>query len=283
MMEEGTNIPCSRIPTTQAAQNVKKKSGNPHAGHRNRVRARYRRAGLDSFAPHEVLELLLFYAQPRSNTNDIAHALMEKFGSLSTVLDASYEELTSVEKVGDAAATLLCLLPQLFRRYSIEKEELRVTFDTLSKVMRYCQALFVGATVEQIYLLSFDNSMHILDCTLLSHGTVNSAPVVTRRIAEKALEKHASCVVIAHNHPNGLPLPSREDLAVTQQIEQAMALFQIPLLEHILVAGTECVPLLYKERGLERHTTLGYLKSNRFLSSFYEISAEDEINPSASP
>ncbi len=249
----------------------KEKKAHPHTGHRERMRHRLRTSGLDSFAPHEVIEYLLFHTQSRSDTNELAHSLIETFGSLPGVLEASFDELKSVDGVGDISATFLNFLPHLFRRYSKEKEETHDTYHTISKLSRYCRALFVGATVEQVYVMLFDNSMHILDCTLLSHGTVNSAPVMTRRIAEKALEKHASCVVIAHNHPNGLAHPSHEDMEMTNTIEQALGLFQIPLLEHLLVAGSDCVPLIYKYRGINRAEAKGDPRNIKFLRSFYGL------------
>ena len=243
---------------------------NPHVGHRARMRARFRASGLDGFASHEVLEFLLYHTHSRCDTNEIAHNLIEAFGSLPGVLEASYEELKKVDKIGDVSATFIPFLLALFRRYSREKEESRDTFDTISRLNSYCRSLFVGSTVEQVYMLLFDNSMHILDCTLLAHGTVNSVSVMTRRIAEKALEKHASFVVITHNHPDGLPLPSAEDIHMTNVIEDALSLFQIPLLEHILVANTECVPLIRKHRGLKPEKS----SDSGFLRTFYELDFE---------
>ncbi len=251
-----------------------RKEKNPHEGHRKRMRERFRTAGLDSFASHEILEFLLFHTHSRHNTNEIAHALIETFGSLPGVLEASYDELKMVDKINEISATFITFLPELFRRYSREKEESRETFETVSRLKRYCRSLFVGSTVEQIYMLLFDNSMHILDCTLLAHGTVNSVPVVTRRIAEKALEKHASFVVITHNHPDGLSIPSEEDIRMTNTIEEALALFQIPLLEHILVAPAECVPLIYQHRGLKRTSASEDPPNDGFLRTFYELGAD---------
>ncbi len=247
---------------------------NLHTGHRERMRDRYRISGLDGFAPHEILEFILFHTHARCNTNDIAHELLETFGSLAGVLEASYEELVKVKRVGPVAATFISFLPELFRRYSMEKENVKDTFHTVTKLSRYAKSLFVGATVEQFYLMLFDNSMHILDCTLLSLGTVNSVPVVTRRIAERALEKHASYAVVAHNHPDGLPIPSSADLEMTDTLESALRLFEIPLLEHFLVAGNRAVPLMYQHRGEKRFEQPSGPESVTFLRSFYELPDE---------
>lgn len=259
--------------STQTAEKapIKAVKANPHKGHRERMRQKFRSSDFDSISPHEILEFLLFYAQPQRNTNETAHALIETFGSLPGVLNASYNELKRVDDLGDAAATLLCLLPKIFRRYSKDQLDIADAFDTLSKLKHYCRSLFIGATVEQVYMLLFDNGMHILDCTLLAHGTVNSVCVITRQIAEKALEKHASFVVITHNHPNGLPLPSEEDISMTETIEEALKLFQIPLLEHILVSQAECVPLIYDRRGINREAVSENPPSDGFLRAFYGL------------
>lgn len=249
---------------------------NPHDGHRARMRARFYETGLDGFASHEVLEFLLFFAQPRGNTNGTAHALIERFGSLAGVLEASYDELKSVPRIGDASATLISLMPRLFRRYSKEKEESLGTYDSISKLNAYAKSLFVGATDEQVYLMLFDNSLHILDCTLLAHGTVNQVSFMTRRIVEKAIEKHASCVVIAHNHPNGLALPSPEDRQMTETIEQALQLIELPLLEHIIVAGASCLPMIYHDRGTDRPLPAAGSFGANFFKAFYELKPSEE-------
>ncbi len=251
-------------------ENVEGKK-NLHAGHRERMRNRFLTSGFDDFAPHEILEFILFYTNPRCNTNNIAHTLIETFGSLHGVLDASYEELVAVDKVGPIGATFLTCLPALFRRYCKDKEETREPFNTLGKLKSYCRSLYIGATVENFYLLLFDNSMRLLDCSLLAYGTVNSVPVKTRTIAEKVLEKHASCVVISHNHPGGTADPSPEDLAMTNMIENALKILQIPLLEHILVAENQCTPLIYETYGLARNHTSGDVVTDGFLRSFYGL------------
>ena len=258
----------------------KKTKKSPHAGHRERVRNRFLASGFDGFADHEILEYLLFHTIQRCNTNESAHCLIETFGSLPAVLDASYEELMKVQGINHISATFITSLPELFRLYCLKKEEIRDRYDTVNKLTRYCHSLFVGSTVEQVYLLLFDNGMHLIDCTLISHGTVNSAPVITRRIAEKALEKHASFVVITHNHPDGMAIPSREDLEITAVIEEALAIFKIPLLEHILVTATDTLPLMYQKQGLRREEGT---KSKEFFKAFYELKeSEESANPSAS-
>ena len=252
------------------ASEKKSKTNNPHAGHRKRMRKRFFTSGLDNFAPHEVIELLLFYGKTRGNVNDTAHSLIERFGSVPGVLEASYDELMSVGDVGEASATLICLLPHLFRRYSKDKEEIKATYNSLSSLKKFSSSLFIGATVEQLYAMYFDNSLHMLDCMLVSTGTVNIVPIISRKIVERALEKHASCVVIAHNHPGGVAVPSQEDLDATMMIEKALGLFEIDLLEHLLIAGSSCEALVrYRNNG-----TRSVLASGKYdvsLQAFYDL------------
>ena len=234
------------------------------------MRKRFLASGLDGFAPHEVLEFLLFYTYPRRNTNDIAHQLIQKFGSLSGVLEASVDELKEVDQVNEITAAYITFLPALFRRYMQDKEVLPRAFDTLSKLSRFCQSLFIGIKVEEAYVLLFDNGMHMLDCQLLARGTVNGVPILTRKIAELALEKHAACVVITHNHPDGLPLPSDEDMDTTGRISAALELFQIPLLEHLLVTDTSVTPLIYRHFECKQSVSSESFLNAEFLRSFYE-------------
>ncbi len=261
----------------QATDNSKTRSApaaetpkTDHSGHRARMRKRFLTSGLDGFAPHEVLEFLLFYTNPRRNTNDIAHDLINKFGSLPAVLEASYDELKKVEHVNDITASYITFLPALFRRYVREKEVLPEAFDTLSKLSRFCKSLFIGVKVEEAYILLFDNAMHLLEFQLLASGTVNGVPILTRKIAELALEKHAACVVITHNHPDGLPLPSDEDIATTQRISAALELFQIPLLEHLLVTDTTVTPLIYHHCESKRGAGTETFLNADFLHHFYD-------------
>ena len=264
-----------KVIKSENANEKKSKVNSPHAGHRKRMRERFLTSGLDNFAPHEVIELLLFYGKTRGNVNDTAHSLIERFGSVPGVLEASYDELMKVGDVGEASATLLCLLPHLFRRYSKDKEEVRATYNTLSSLKKFSSSLFIGATVEQLYAMYFDNSLHMLDYMLVSNGTVNIVPMMSRKIVERALEKNASCVVIAHNHPGGIAVPSQEDLDATAMIENALGLFEIDLLEHLLVAGSNCEPLVrYRNGG--HAPILSSVKYDVSLQAFYDLREEDK-------
>jgi len=211
-----------------------------HEDHRKRVRERFLAAGLDSFPPHNVLELLLFYAIPQRDTNEIAHRLIDRFGSLSGVLEAAPEELCKVKGIGEYSATLICFAAQLAKRYLAEQGKERRTFESSQELRRYAAALFVGIKTEATFILCLDNAGQLLHCCKVSLGTRHSVSLDDRTLLETAFRYNATKVILAHNHPNGLAAPSPDDVRRT---ESAAALFgglQIHLLDHLIVAGQEC-------------------------------------------
>lgn len=247
----------------------KPSSKSIHAGHRERLRERYDRSGMDDYADHEVLELLLTYAIPRGDVNRQAHALVERFGSVAGVLDALPEEICEVEGLGPNAARFLTMMPSVFRRYALGKVTTTRTMDTLAAIGEYLMALYTGITFERVYLLLFDNSMGLIDCVHLADGSVNCSNVTVRRIAELALFKHASGVVLAHNHPRGLAIPSGSDHQVTQTVESALETLGVPLLEHIIVTENRYAPVVKQHRGLLRSSPVTGMIDKEFYSHFY--------------
>ncbi len=211
-------------------------SSGVHAGHRQRMRERFLAGGFEGFSDHEVLELILFYAIPRRDVNDLAHRLVESFGSFKGVLDAECEDLCNVDGIGENAATLIKIFAESFRRYALSDEDVYV-YDKISKVGDYAVKLFIGVSVEKLYALLFDNKMKLLDTVMLAEGAVNSVRVSTRTVCEKALKKNASCVILVHNHPNGTPDPSDEDVRYSSFLRDFLANFDITLIDHIIVSG----------------------------------------------
>lgn len=214
-------------------------SNDIHSGHRGRLRNRFLAEGLDSFEPHNVLELILFYAIPRIDTNEIAHRLIQQFGSLSEVLDAPYEELRKVKGVTENAATLLKLLPELSRAYCVNRHAADEVLNSPQKIGEYFVDRFIGRTKECVYLLCLDSSLNVINCDLLTEGTVTSSNIEIKSIAERVLRHNACRVVLAHNHPRGLAMPSNEDIIVTREIKRALAYLHIEMLDHIIVAGND--------------------------------------------
>ena len=210
-----------------------------HAGHRERLRERYRREGLSGFAPHEVLELLLTYAIPRIDTNALAHGLIERFGSLGAVLEASPEELEKTPGIGPCASSLVSMLVPLFRKYEQEKLLPRQKLGTYADLAAYCRALYLGVGHEQFYVLCFDAQFKLLSACRLADGTPGEVTVAPRMVLREALRRDALGAVISHNHPSGSPFPSEEDIALTREIHQALAAASIRLYDHVIIAGSQ--------------------------------------------
>ena len=221
---------------------------NPHAGHRARMREKWRKAGSAAFQPHELLEMLLFHAIPRGDTNEIAHALMERFGGMAGVLNARVEDLMQVPGIGENAATMLALLPGIFRLYMESLSETGQPLDSTAKVCDYLSAQFLGYTDEVVLLLSLDTKRKLIACDYIHTGSVNAAQVSVRKVMETALRRSATAVILAHNHPGGLALPSEQDLLSTRRIREALATVRIPLLDHVIYADGDTVSLA--ESGL---------------------------------
>lgn len=216
---------------------------NVHNGHRERLKNRFLQEGLAHFNEHQVLELLLFYCIPRQDTNPIAHALLEHFGSLSQVMESSPSELKKVAGMGDASATFLSLLNEFNRYYQVSKATSVVILNTLADCGRYLMPFFYGRRNETVYLLCLDAKCKVLCCKEVGEGSVNSAAVPIRRIVEMALGANATTVVLAHNHPSGLAIPSDEDQLTTRQLAVALAAVDITLADQMIMADEEFVSL----------------------------------------
>ena len=215
-----------------------------HKDHRKHVRERFLREGLDGFTEVQVLELLLFYVIPRIDTNPIAHRLVDRFGSLAQVLEAPVEELEKVEGIGPNAALLLSLITAVSRVYAVNRTEKQKILRTIDDCGEYLKSFFIGRRTEVVYLLCLDAKCKVLGCRQVGEGSVNSANVPIRRIVELALGLNASSVVLAHNHPSGLALPSGEDVSTTCRVAAALSTVDIPLVDHIIVADDDFVSLV---------------------------------------
>jgi len=214
------------------------------------MKKRFLDHGLDNFDDVNALELLLFYALPRQDTNALAHALLERFGSLSGVLEASAAELGSVPGVGESAAALLRLIPEVSRRYMVEKSDNTDPVDNPTAAGRYFIPRFMYETEEVVLALLLDARKRPLLCREVSRGVVNAAEISARKLAELCLSRKASGVILAHNHLSGVALPSAEDESATAALRRALGLLGVELCDHVVVAGCEYVSM--RESGLIR-------------------------------
>lgn len=208
-----------------------------HTGHRRRLRQRFEENQLQGFSDHEVLELLLTYAIPRMDVNPLAHRLVNTFGSLSAVMEASPQELKKVEGMGERSALLISLMVPLFQRYEQERLQSKPRFSTYSALASYCTTLFMGVREEKFYLLCFDAKMQLIKAVNLASGTADEVHVSPKQLVREALRLNAVTVAVTHNHPSGDPRPSQEDIELTQSIREALDMVEIRLADHVVVGA----------------------------------------------
>jgi len=213
------------------------KPKNPHGGHRARIRQRYLSAGLNAFADHEVLELLLYYAYPRCDTNEIAHHMLHEFGSLPHLFEAEVPVLMEKLNCSENIAVLLNLIPALAQRYFHSKWNDKIEIKNSTNAGEYALSLFMGLTHERFFVACLNTRNFLIHAAKISDGTLNETPVYTREVVKAAVQNQASAVILMHNHPGGTITPSKADIEVTRHIKTELEMMNIPLIDHIIVAG----------------------------------------------
>ncbi len=213
-----------------------------HDGHRKRLIGRFLEEGLENFAPHQVLELLLFFSIPRQDTNALAHALLARYGSLQGVLDAPYASLLENSGVGENTAALLKLVPELTRAYLSDQG--KGTFvNSLEAAVGLLRPRFAGRKEELVYALFTDGKGKCLAVELVHRGSVNAAEVNVRSIVSRAMVYNASGMVLAHNHPSGMAMPSQEDMETTSHLCRALEPLNIHLMDHLVFVRDDYVSM----------------------------------------
>ena len=214
-----------------------------HSGHRARMKKKLISQGLDAFEAHEVLEILLYYAIPQRNTNDIAKNLIDKFGSLSAVLDASLESLKNAG-LTEHQALYLKLFPGVTRMYMLDKYENPDKAIGYEYVADYIKDKFIGfEETENVLLILMDKKGKEVYSGMIAHGDFDTAQISVRSIITLAINYGATSAFLAHSHPSGLALPSKEDVLVTHSLKEALKLVNVALLDHFIVADHDCVSM----------------------------------------
>ncbi len=210
-----------------------------HENHRERVRQRYFAEGIQNMPEHNVLELLLFYCIPRKDTNEIAHRLIAAFGSLAGVLDAPKERLLDIEGVGESTAAFITMIPQICRRYISEKQKLsKITLDNIEIIKEYLTTRFIGANEEEFVMLCFDGAGKLINDAFANSGTIKNVLLDKRRILESALFCNSETIIFAHNHPNGVASPSREDITATMELVSLFSAVGITVCDHFIIGSS---------------------------------------------
>lgn len=218
------------------------------SGHRKRLKDFYVKNGMDMLKDYEILELILFYAIPRKDTRAIARRLLNKYGSLSAVMDAGLADLCEVDGIGENAAILLKLVPDTARQYMLSSRKEKQLLDTNDKIRRYLEDYFIGRTVECFYMLCLDNAGRLIRCTKMAEGEPDNVNVNTKKVGLEIALSGAKGIVIAHNHPQGLPLPSKADVDVTEKISGIARELGSSLIDHIIYSPTEAFSMANSKR-----------------------------------
>lgn len=207
-----------------------------HEGHRQRLTQRYMSGGLEGFEEHEILELLLFYAVPRVDTNPIAHRLIKHFGSLAGVLEATPKDLEETEGIGPRTAAFLSMLPDVLRAYEKSRLGKRPVIRSVRDACDFAKSLLFGKPYEQFYVVWLGTQGRVIHYERLSEGSSTESPVYVSKVAAAALRHHAAKGFITHNHPGGTPRPSRADMEATQTVLRALSTLGIELVDHVIVS-----------------------------------------------
>lgn len=224
-------------------------SGNPHAGHRQRMRQRFMEDGLEHFHEHETLEMLLFYIIPRGNTNETAHALLDRFGSLYGVVTATPEQLVEVEGIGEKAAVFLNYIGAFSLRIGQSRLDIISMFDFEDRKEYFIRKL-ARCHEEHFLLVILNDQFRVKRCITVAKGTPGHVNVEMQKIVKSVLVSGCNQVMIAHNHPNGDTSPSFEDIAMTKKLGELLHALDIRLIDHVIVAGTRAQSL--RENGKYR-------------------------------
>lgn len=233
-----------------------KESENLHANHRARMRERFLNGGADTMQDHELLEMLLYYAIPRQNTNPTAHMLLNRFQQLDKLFAASPSELKQVEGVGEMVAVLMKLVFELHKRMTRGAHPQEQTYTTYDEIGEYLLDQFVGEQAEQLMLILLDKKGRIDRSVFISEGTADFTAFDLKKIVESLSSKAAVRAVLAHNHPSGVAVPSYEDHQVTIDCEEVCALLGIELFEHFVVTEDTYVGIKRDRFGLKKNEAI---------------------------
>jgi len=217
-------------------------------GHRARMRARLLQAGPDALADHEMLEMVLFLALPRRDTKPIARALINRFGSFANAIAAPRVELLGVDGMGEAGVSALKVVQAAALRLARAEVLDRPVLNNWDRLMAYLNAALARERVEQFRILFLDNKNRLLADEAQARGTVNHTPVYPREVVKRALELHATAIILVHNHPSGDPTPSRDDIDMTREIRGAAQTLGVVVHDHIIVGNGRW--LSFRKEGL---------------------------------
>ena len=217
-------------------------------GHRERLRTRLLKAGPEALADYELLEFLLCLAIPRRDVKPLAKALIAAFDDFAGVLTAEPVRLRQVEGVSDGVVAALIAVRASGTRVLQQQVLDKPLLTSWQALMDYCRAAMGREPVEQFRLLFLDRKNRLIADEVQQRGTVDHTPVYPREVMKRALELNASALILVHNHPSGDPTPSRADIALTKDLDDAARRLGIVIHDHLIIARDQCVS--FKNIGL---------------------------------
>ena len=245
--------------TRKSDENDGLADGAPHyLGHRERLRARFRDAGADAVSDYELLELLLFYAIERIDTKPLAKKLLERFGTLGDVFAAEPVQLREFD-IDQRTLVLFRALRESGRRLAERKVKDMPVLTNWQQLIDYCHTALAHEKTEQFRILFLDRKNVLIADEVQQRGTIDHTPVYPREVVKRALHHNAGAVIFAHNHPSGIAEPSHADETLTQALKQSLALVDVRVLDHFIVAGSGV--LSFAERGLRQVPSFYYYSS----------------------
>jgi DNA repair protein RadC len=224
-----------------------KNASNIHSGHRKRMREKYRKLGFEGFSEHEILELILYYAIPRKNTNEIAHKLIKHFGSFLNVLDADFKELSALPYMTENSALFLTLFPSVLNVYTYERLQKSNVCD-FDNISDYFVSMLSSEDRECLYAAYLNSSLNVINAKKIVEGDINGVKVNLKNIVKMSIECESDLLIIGHNHPDGKLIPSDSDVSTTRYLYNSLKPLGVTLLDHIIVAAGKSISL--KELGV---------------------------------
>ena len=224
-------------------------SENIHKGHRERLKNEMLGGNIkNEKSPEKLLEMLLFYGIPQKDTAGIARELIKRFGDFSGVLDANIDDLVSVKGMTRNAASLIKLMRPVGRSYIISKFKQREVLKSLQDIGNYIMTRFFSVDTECCALLCLNRLGKVISFEIISEGDMDSVGLSVRTVMEKVLKTEATAVVLAHNHPGGIALPSESDVVITTQVAQSLKTVSVNLVAHVVIADDDYVSMAQSPR-----------------------------------
>ena len=224
---------------------------NIHKDHRKKVKDRFFECGFTGMPDHNVLEAILFLGIPQKDTNPVAHELIDTFGSFSGVLEAKKSDLLKIKGMTESAAFAIMSYLPVNRRYIESLQKKKPVFETNDEIIEFLRPLFFEkSTIERVFVLCFDSKNRMIACRNICDGDISSALFDVRELTRVVLEVNAQKIIVAHSHPHGVALPSREDISTTKLIYEMMKFIKVHLDDHLIVTDTG-----YMSLAKSRHYT----------------------------